>query len=738
MQETIKATVESIIYRNDDNGYTVLEAESSAGRLFVAVGIIPLPEAGELVELTGSWIEHKTYGEQFRVDSCIIMQPTELDDIENYLANGNIRGIGKSMAHMIVEKFGDKTFEILDETPERLLEMPGIGKKKLAQIVTSYNQQRGCRRIMLEMQKYDVTPAQATRIYRRYGDDAIAILQRNPYRLVDDVEAIGFKTADKIAKSIGFADNSPFRISAGVFYILEWAKQEGHTYLPYDVLINATAVTLNVEADETEAQLTALLSKRLLVENEIDDVRVVFLPYMRKAETHIAVSLIDRDRHVKKIPGIDVNEEISRSAQKLGIIPADMQAEAVRSIFERGVAVITGGPGTGKTTILRLVIDILESRDISFELCAPTGRAAKRMTLAAGKEARTIHRLLEYSFTEKCFMRDENDPLDTDFVIVDEMSMVDVQLMDALMHALTQDTHIILVGDADQLPSVGAGNVLRDVIESGAIHTVRLTEVYRQAAQSMIITNAHRINHGTEPVLDDRKSDFLFYEMADVETITRSVISVFVGKGRNVLKTDEPCTDVQVLAPMKKGPIGVYSLNTLLQNTLNPHGEHKPELQFGDTLFRLGDKVMQTKNNYSIEWTRSENGVPVETGKGIFNGDIGIITDIDLRNKTLVIAFESGITAEYTQDTLSELSLAYCISIHKSQGSEFHTVLLVIPNAAPMFLTRNLLYTAVTRAKEQVCIFGRRAMVSAMVANKSTKNRYTALRHIMKEYYEHE
>ena len=736
MSENLNGTVERVIYRNADNGYSVLELKGTDGLLFAAVGTMPLPEAGELLDMYGVWTEHKTYGRQFRVEHYTIVQPTELDDIENYLANGTIKGIGKSVAHMIVEKFGEKTFEILEKTPERLMELPGIGKKKYEQITTSYNMQMINREIMFELQKYDITPAQASNIYRRYGDDSVNIVKKNPYRLIDDVENIGFKIADRIARSVGFAYNSEYRISAGIKFMLEWAKQEGHTYLPRDVLVNAVAKTLNVSEEETEPQLTELLRKKLLVENIIENRRVVFLPYMRKAEMNIAVKLVEQDRHFKSFYEFQIDEEIDRAAKKQGLSPAEKQTEALKAIFQSGVTLITGGPGTGKTTILRLAIDIMQTWDMSFELCAPTGRAAKRMSLATGQKAQTIHRLLEYSFTEQTFMRDENDPIDADFIIVDEMSMVDVLLMDALLKAVTEDTHIVLVGDADQLPSVGAGNVLQDIIKSGMIHSVCLTEIYRQAAESMIISNAHRINNGNEPVLDDAESDFNFYEMADPATITDAVVSAFTDSRQTILRTENIRDDVQVLAPMKKGTIGVNNLNSVLQNALNPHEQGKAEITYGETVYRVGDKVMQIKNNYSIEWTRSENGVTIEDGKGIFNGDIGVITDIDENNRCVEIQFESGAVTEYTQDMLQELSLAYCISIHKSQGSEFHTVMLVIPNAAPSFLTRNLLYTAVTRARSQVCIFGRRDTINAMVYNKSTKARYTALYHIMKEYGE--
>ncbi|MBQ9949698.1 MAG: ATP-dependent RecD-like DNA helicase [Clostridia bacterium] len=735
MEELIlTGTVEGVIYRNSENGYSVLEIDGTDGLLFVAVGIMPMPEPGEKVELYGVWTEHKTYGKQFRVSSHFILAPTNYEDIENYLASGNIKGIGRSMAKLIVEKFGEDTFSILDNEPQELLKIHGIGKKKLHDIIISYNVHRANRTAMMEFQKLNISPLQATKIIKAYGDKCIEIVRKNPYRLIDDIENMGFKTADRIAQSAGIAYNSPLRISAGIKFILEWAKQEGHTYLPYDVLVNATANTLNVKNDEVIPALCTHIEKGILVQNTINGVDVIFLPYMRRAEMNVAVKLIEQTRSHKKPLPFELHEEVTRTAKKNHIELAHKQQDALYAIFEKGVSVITGGPGTGKTTILKIAIEIMKSHNLTFELCAPTGRAAKRMSAATGMPAQTIHRLLEYSFNDHTFMRDEDDPLDIDFLIIDEMSMVDISLMDAVLKALVSNTRIVLVGDADQLPSVGAGNVLRDILDSEQIFSVRLTEVYRQAAQSMIISNAHKINNGILPELNDRESDFNFYEIPDQNTVLSKIIKLFSGNAEGVLRTNDIRNCVQLLAPMKKGILGVKNLNTCLQNAMNPPHEYKDEITFGDVIFRTGDKVMQIKNNYSIEWVRSEEGVSDEFGKGIFNGDMGIITDVDKRNNTLTVTFENGAVAEYTHDLLPELNLAYCISIHKSQGSEFDVVVMALWGGAPGFFTRNLLYTAVTRAKYQVCILGRRECINSMVNNKSIKARYTALRTMLEEY----
>lgn len=737
MNENLTGTVEGIIYRNTENGYSVLEIAGSDGLNFVAVGTVPLAEEGEKLEMQGFWTEHKTYGKQFKVHKYTVMQPTTTDEIETYLGNGTIRGIGKATAKLIVRRFGTETFDILDNTPERLAEIPGIGRVKLEMIINSYNMQRVNRNVMLELQKYDITPTQAIKIYRKYGDDCVNTVRQNPYRLIDDIENIGFKTADKIARSVGIAYNSEFRIKAGIRFVLEWAQQEGHTYLPYDVLISATVKTIGVEETLVRQALDSLIELKVLVKNTVDEADIVFLPKMRRMELDIAtrlsrLALSNKGKHL-----FDIELEVLQTAKRNGIELAKKQLEALKALFSEGVTVITGGPGTGKTTILKIAIEIMKRWNMTFELAAPTGRAAKRMTLATGQEAKTLHRLLEYSFIDKSFLRDENDPIDADFVIIDEMSMVDVPLMSAFLRAVTDETRVILVGDADQLPSVGAGNVLGDILNSEKLFSVRLTEIYRQAESSMIISNAHKINNGIYPELDDDESDFNFLELSEPNEVIKSILSLYREGGGGVLRTNNPFDDVQLLAPMKKGLLGVINLNKALQETLNPPDEYKEEIVFGDTVFRVGDKVMQIKNDYSLEWTKSEGDIILEEGKGVFNGDIGVITAADNRNGVLTVNFEDGATVEYTRDLLTELDLAYCISIHKSQGSEFKIVLMALAGGPPSFLTRNLLYTAVTRAKSQVYIIGRRDCINAMVKNKSTKSRYTALCRMIKEYYEH-
>ena len=736
MSEIKIGTIDGLIYRNKDNGYSVLHICGNDGVMFVAVGIMPLIEEGEKAEFNGFWTEHKNYGKQFKVVSYNLIAPTTCDEIEEYLSNGIIRGIGKSTARLIIEKFGEDTFSILDNNPERLMEIVGIGKVKYQMIISSYNQQKSDRVHMIELQKLDITPSQAIKIQKVYGDDCVSIIKRNPYRLIDDIENIGFKTADRIARKTGIAFNSVYRIKAGLKYILDWAQQEGHTYLPYDVLISATVKTICVEQNEVKTALDELIAAKLLACNEINGMQVVFLPYFKRAEMNIAVKLTKLAFARRNISPFDTNSEINKTAVKNNIELAEKQCEALKAVFTQGVTVITGGPGTGKTTILKIAIELMKEWGMSYELAAPTGRAAKRMAIATADNAQTIHRLLEYSFTDKCFLRDECDPIDSDFVIIDEMSMVDVSLMSALLDAITENTRLVLVGDADQLPSVGAGNVLSDILNSGIIYSVKLDEVYRQAEKSLIVTNAHKINNGIKPILNDDNSDFNFFELDDTEKVLNTVVALYKSNDHGMLHTTNTFRDVQLLAPMKKGNFGVYNLNKHLQEAINPQHISKHQIQYGETIFREGDKVMQIKNDYSVEWTKTTDQDTIEEGKGIFNGDIGIINEVDSNNCILTIKFDDGAVAEYTRDMLENIELAYCISIHKSQGSEFNIVLMALVGGPPSFLTRNLLYTAVTRAKSQVYIIGRKDCIFSMVANKSIKQRYTALKYMIKEYYE--
>ena len=579
---------------------------------------------------------------------------------------------------------------------------------------------------MLGLQKYGVTIGQAMKLYKIYGELCLAKIEENPYRLIDDVEGIGFKTADAIARNGGVEPDAPYRLRAGLKYTLQWARQEGHTYLPREKLVEVAAGLLQAEIAPVERTLTELLLEGQLIQEQLPGEDGIFLPGMFRTEQDCALRLLRlQGQSALDNPFFRPKAQIARLEQQLDITLAPAQRQAVELALKAGALVITGGPGTGKTTILRFVITLLEEMGTEYALCAPTGRAAKRMGEATGRDASTIHRLLEYSYGEGGFGRNAENTLLADVVIVDEMSMVDVPLMAALLRALAPGTRLIMVGDSDQLPSVGPGNVLRDMVDSGQIPVVRLAEIFRQSGRSAIVTNAHRINEGQMPILEGLE-DFGFEPMEEQEAVIRRLIALNSGKAAK-LGAQEPLQDIQVLAPMKKGPLGVYNLNKRLQEALNPPAHKKKERKYGDVVFREGDKVMQIKNDYRLAWTRSLPHQPPEMGEGVYNGDLGTIMSIDLYDQTLEVLFDDGRSAVYSFSMLEELELAYCISIHKSQGSEFPIVLLPLLGGPPMLLNRNLLYTAVTRARHMVCILGRQSCIQQMVRNNQVKRRYSGL-----------
>ena len=579
---------------------------------------------------------------------------------------------------------------------------------------------------MLGLQKYGVTIGQAMKLYKIYGELCLAKIEENPYRLIDDVEGIGFKTADAIARNGGVEPDAPYRLRAGLKYTLQWARQEGHTYLPREKLVEVAAGLLQADIAPVERTLTELLLEGQLIQEQLPGEDGIFLPGMFRTEQDCALRLLRlQGQSALDNPFFRPKAQIARLEQQLDITLAPAQRQAVELALKAGALVITGGPGTGKTTILRFVITLLEEMGTEYALCAPTGRAAKRMGEATGRDASTIHRLLEYSYGEGGFGRNAENTLLADVVIVDEMSMVDVPLMAALLRALAPGTRLIMVGDSDQLPSVGPGNVLRDMVDSGQIPVVRLTEIFRQSGRSAIVTNAHRINEGQMPILEGLE-DFGFEPMEEQEAVIRRLIALNSGKAAK-LGAQEPLQDIQVLAPMKKGPLGVYNLNKRLQEALNPPAHKKKERKYGDVVFREGDKVMQIKNDYRLAWTRSLPHQPPEMGEGVYNGDLGTIMSIDLYEQTLEVLFDDGRSAVYSFSMLEELELAYCISIHKSQGSEFPIVLLPLLGGPPMLLNRNLLYTAVTRARHMVCILGRQSCIQQMVRNNQVKRRYSGL-----------
>lgn len=722
----LTGTVKAIIYRSEDTGFTVLELTNEAGEDMTAIGEMPLAGVGERVELTGQWTEHKTYGRQFRAETCKTLAPATLTALKNYLASGLIKGVGESTAQAIVQTFGMETLDVLEKEPARLAEVPGIGQIRAQTIGASYGAQLGLRDIMLGLQKYGVTIGQAMKLYKIYGELCLAKIEENPYRLIDDVEGIGFKTADAIARNGGVEPDAPYRLRAGLKYTLQWARQEGHTYLPREKLVEVAAGLLQAEIAPVERTLTELLLEGQLIQEQLPGEDGIFLPGMFRTEQDCALRLLRlQGQSALDNPFFRPKAQIARLEQQLDITLAPAQRQAVELALKAGALVITGGPGTGKTTILRFVITLLEEMGTEYALCAPTGRAAKRMGEATGRDASTIHRLLEYSYGEGGFGRNAENTLLADVVIVDEMSMVDVPLMAALLRALAPGTRLIMVGDSDQLPSVGPGNVLRDMVDSGQIPVVRLTEIFRQSGRSAIVTNAHRINEGQMPILEGLE-DFGFEPMEEQEAVIRRLIALNSGKAAK-LGAQEPLQDIQVLAPMKKGPLGVYNLNKRLQEALNPPAHKKKERKYGDVVFREGDKVMQIKNDYRLAWTRSLPHQPPEMGEGVYNGDLGTIMSIDLYDQTLEVLFDDGRSAVYSFSMLEELELAYCISIHKSQGSEFPIVLLPLLGGPPMLLNRNLLYTAVTRARHMVYILGRQSCIQQMVRNNQVKRRYSGL-----------
>ena len=719
----ITGVVNSIIYRNTENGWTVLELALDEGEKLTVVGALPLASVGERVELVGEHASHPKYGSQFKAVSYHTVAPATLSAIETYLGSGLIKGVGPATARAIVAAFGMDTLKILDEDPLRLSEIPGIGAKRRDMILASYTENRLMRDILLALEPYGVTVNQAYKLFKIYGELCLARVEENPYQIIQDVDGIGFVTADKIAQNVsGFSFDSESRLRAGLLYALSLAASEyGHTYLPKTSLLNYAAKLLGVEVERLSDSLDQLVAQNDAVQQSVGETEAVFLPFYERMEFNIAEKLLRLSQKPIDNPFYDF--AAVQAAQKLEL--SGQQRDAVLAALNEGALVITGGPGTGKTTIIRFITAMVEEMGLDVALTAPTGRAAKRMSDATGHDARTIHRLLEYVPGEG-FLRNADDPLYNDMVIVDEMSMVDVSLMNALLKAIPVGTRLILVGDADQLPSVGAGDVLRDIIRSETIRVVRLDEIFRQAQSSMIVTNAHRINDGAQPLLDVPESDFLFEDLASQDRILDRIVDV-CAHPKGVLATSEPLLDVQVLAPMKKGVLGVWNINTKLQAALNPPEPGKKEHISGESLFREGDRGMQMRNNYKVEWKRRLPNGTSEDGTGAFNGDLGTIFQIHELDRCLSVIFDDDRLAVFDFTQLDEIELAYCISIHKSQGSEFPVVILPMFGSASPMMTRNLLYTAVTRAKKQVVCIGRRDALMSMVNNNLTDRRYTAL-----------
>ncbi|MFA5449766.1 MAG: ATP-dependent RecD-like DNA helicase [Clostridia bacterium] len=727
----LSGTVENIIFRNEENGYTVLDFFAD-GRLITAVGIFPSLEVGEALTLTGEQRSNTKYGEQFEVTNVTFDAPTDINGMIAYLGSGLFKGLGEITARTIVMHFGLKTLEIMEKDPMRLTEVRGIGAKKATEIAESYKKRIGMQNTILFLQKYGVTMGQALKIYQSYEDRASEILLENPYRLIDDIDGIGFITADKIAVKLGVERDSDFRIMAGISHILkEAANKNGHTFLPSETLVYETARLLETEdRDRIEGLFRImLLNGKLGVFDKKDEEnggKAYALSLYSNTENAIAARLVNICTSADALD-INVTKEVSIYEEQNDIYLHSKQKEAVYSAINCGALVITGGPGTGKTTIIKCILELLSARGLEVLLCAPTGRAAKRLSEASGRDAKTLHRMLgaEFSSGKLSYKHNELNPLEADAVIVDEISMADIFIFNAMLKALPQKTRLILVGDKDQLPSVSAGNILADVIASDIMPVISLTEIYRQDADSLIVVNAHRINNGEMPLIDNRSKDFFFDQKEDVYDIAATVVSML--KERIPRHFGIPTESIQVLSPVKRGTAGVENLNKLIQQSLNPNGR---EVTVNGTVFKEGDKVMHSVNNYTLKWERF--GSYNEVGEGVFNGDIGYIKNI-AKNGEMSVLFEDERLVVYPREAQDELMLAYAVSVHKSQGSEFPAVILVLSGSSYMLLSRNLLYTAVTRAKNIVVIVGSRSVLGKMVSNNFTAKRYTLLKDLIWE-----
>jgi exodeoxyribonuclease V alpha subunit len=729
---TVCGFVEKIKYRNEDNGYTVLSLVD-AGEEYTLVGSFHYISEGEMIEAVGSMTEHPVYGEQMTVESYEIKAPEDTAAMERYLGSGAIKGIGAALASRIVRRFKADTFRIMEEEPERLSEVKGVSEKMAMSISQQVEEKKEMRQAMMFLQEYGITMNLAVKIYQEYGPRLYSVLKENPYQLADDIPGVGFKMADEIARKAGIFTDSDFRIKCGVLYTLLQATANGHTYLPEGELLSQTSELLKIEPSFIEKHLMDMQLDKRLVIRELEGKRIVYASQYYYMELNVAKML-----HDLNIRGRMAEEEIRTQLLKLQkeeqIELDEKQVQAVVEAVNSGLLIITGGPGTGKTTTINTIIRFFESQEMEILLAAPTGRAAKRMTEATGYEARTIHRLLELTGVPgddrslgMHFERNEENPLDADAVIIDETSMVDIHLMQSLLKAINPGTRLILVGDVNQLPSVGPGNVLRDMIDSGSFNVVMLTKIFRQATQSDIVVNAHKINRGEQVPLGKKSNDFLFIKREDPNAIINAMITLVQDKLPGYVQAKT--YDIQIMTPMRKGAIGVERLNTILQEYLNPPGEGKTEKETAGVTYRVGDKVMQIKNNYNIEWeVRNKYGIPMDKGTGVYNGDMGIVREINAFAELVTVEFDEGRMVDYSFKQLEELELAYAITIHKSQGSEYPAVVIPVFSGPRMLMTRNLIYTAVTRAKSCVCLVGMPEVFGDMVNNEMEQRRYSGLK----------
>ena len=735
--EEIKGYVEHIVYRNEDNGYTVFHLNNEDGEV-TCVGNFHFIEEGELLRMEGEYTTHKLYGLQFAVQTSEVCEPEDLVSIERYLGSGAIKGVGAALAGRIVKKFREDTFRIIEEEPERLAEVKGISERKAREIAVQAEEKKDLRRAMIYLQKYGISTTLAAKIYQQYGRNVYRIIEENPYRLADDVAGVGFKTADEIAAKVGIHTDSDYRIRSGIFYTLMQSIGEGHVYLLKDALTWRAGRLLEVEIDNIEKYLMDLAMEKKVVLKEAEDGVRVYSSRFYYMELNVAKMLHD----------LNISEEVSRERllERLGKIEDatglfldEMQRKAVMEAAKQGILVLTGGPGTGKTTTINAMIRLFESEGMTILLAAPTGRAAKRMTETTGYEASTIHRLLEVSGNPEeetigGFQRNEENPLDTDVLIIDEVSMVDLPLMNALLKAVMPGTRLILVGDQNQLPSVGPGSVLKDIIASGCFPVVMLTKIFRQAGESDIVVNAHKINRGEPVILDNKSRDFFFLKRQEPNVIISVMLTLIQKKLPKYVNAG--IYDIQVMTPMRKGLLGVERLNQILQQYLNPPSPEKSEREYADRLFREGDKVMQINNNYQLEWKiQTKYGLTVDKGQGVFNGDMGVVREINTYEETITVEYDEHRQVVYPYSMMDELELAYAITVHKSQGSEYPAVVIPLLQGPRQLYHRNLLYTAVTRAKKCVTLVGSEAVFQEMIRNNQDQKRNTSLAERIREFY---
>ncbi len=737
--ETIKGYVEHIVFRNEDNGYTVFQLNNEDGDL-TCVGAIPYLSEGELVEVQGEYTTHSIYGTQLQVSTCEIQDPEDLISIERYLGSGAIKGVGATLAGRIVKKFREDTFRIIEEEPERLAEVKGISERMAREIAMQVEEKKEMRKAMIYLQKFGITISLAAKIFEYYGNRVYRVMEENPYQIADHVPGVGFKTADEIASKIGIHSDSDYRIQSGIFYVLLQAVADGHIYLPQEELLLKATQLLEVEIQDIERYLLDLsMDKKVILKRTEAETHVYPTQYYYM-ELNTAKMLKDLSVQYEvldsaleaKLREIEVTEELELD---------EMQRDAVYAAARNGVLILTGGPGTGKTTTTNAMIRFFESENMDILLAAPTGRAAKRMSEATGCEARTVHRMLELAYLPEerdnrmQFGRNEENPLEADVIIVDEMSMVDLPLLHTLLKAITIGTRLVLVGDKDQLPSVGPGSVLKDIIDSGCFPVVTLSKIFRQAEQSDIVVNAHKINRGERLVLDNKSRDFFFLKRDDANVIISVLLTLIQKKLPPYVEAD--MFDIQVLTPMRKGLLGVERLNMILQQYLNPADKKKAEKEHGSRIFREGDKVMQIKNNYQLEWEiATKFGLVIDSGIGVFNGDIGRIIEINSYTEKMKVEFEEKKIVEYPFDLLEELDLAYATTIHKAQGSEYPAVVIPLLQGPRQLYYRNLIYTAVTRAKRCVTIVGSDVTLQEMIQNANVQKRYTSLTERIQEMFD--